>query len=140
MDRTAPEPPAESTDEPPQAAPVAADAGSGAAPVAVPHPLPPAAAPNAGSQTEPGRAPQTTPAYSVQVGAFLHLENAEQMVHDLSAKGYSAGIFAAADAKGRYWHTVRIGDFPSRKEAQQRAEEFSRRESAKCVIRPYGTL
>jgi cell division septation protein DedD len=78
--------------------------------------------------------------HSVQTGAFLHAENARQMAAQLTEKGYAAHIFTITDAKGRTWHTVRIGDHPSRPAAQAQADEFSRREQMKTVVRPFAAF
>jgi cell division protein FtsN len=78
--------------------------------------------------------------HSVQVGAFLNPENAEHTAAQLNAKGYSAKILQMTDAKGRAWHTVRIGDYPSRQAAQAHAEEFTRREHMPSVVRPFGVF
>jgi cell division septation protein DedD len=76
--------------------------------------------------------------HSVQVGAFLVAQNAREQAAALSARGYPAGILAVADAKGRTWHLVRIGDFPSAEAAQAKAAEFSRTERIPAAVRPYG--
>jgi general secretion pathway protein A len=79
--------------------------------------------------------------HSVQVGAYLQPENARKVATQLAAKGYSAArILTISDAKGRVWHTVRIGDHPSRQAAHSQAEEFSRREQMPAVVRPFGTF
>jgi cell division protein FtsN len=76
--------------------------------------------------------------HSVQIGAYLHPENAQQITAELNAKGYSPKIMKITDAKGRIWYTVRIGDHPNRQAAQAQADEFSRREQKQSVIRPFG--
>jgi general secretion pathway protein A len=98
------------------------------APPKVQKPAPPAAGPKSGMT------------HSVQVGAYLEAENARQMAARLTAKGYAARILTIADARGRVWHTVRIGDHPSRPAAQSQAEEFSRRERMPTVVRPFGAF
>ena len=62
----------------------------------------------------------------VQVSACLIPENAENDVARLKAKGYPAYLEVVEDpARGRTWHTVRLGDFPHRAEAERAALEFS---------------
>ena len=78
--------------------------------------------------------------HSVQVGAYVYLENAQQVAAQLNARGYSARILKIMDAKGRTWHTVRIGDHPSRQAAQAQADDFRRREQQPSVVRPFGTF
>lgn len=76
--------------------------------------------------------------HSVQVGAYLVPENARQQAGILSARGYPARVLPMTDAKGKTWHLVRIGDYPSAGAAQVQADEFSRRENAPSTVRPYG--
>ena len=130
--------PAETTDRPPLPAPaetVVASARSDAAAgpdAAVPPPAPVKKAVAAAK----GSAPQMT--HSVQTGAYLVPENARIQAQRLGAKGYPARIFEVKDSQGRIWHTVRIGDYPSREAARRQADEFTRREQAPSVIRPVG--
>jgi cell division septation protein DedD len=79
-------------------------------------------------------------AYSVQVGAYQVPENARAQAERLKARGYPARIFQIADSQGRSWHTVRIGDHPSRQAAQAQADEFNRREQVKTIVRPFGAF
>lgn len=76
--------------------------------------------------------------YSVQVGAYLHAENAQQAAAQLSAKGYPARVLKITDARGRVWHTVCLGDHPRRDAAQAQADDFSRREQRSSVVRTFG--
>jgi general secretion pathway protein A len=126
--------------------PAAPEPAAAALPAAEPAPLPASAA--AASQAGPSEEkisspPASVPArmtHSVQVGAFLYPENAQQAAGQLNAKGYSAKILPMTDSKGRTWHTVRIGDHPSRQAAQAQADDFSRRERIKSIVRPFGVL
>jgi general secretion pathway protein A len=78
---------------------------------------------------------QTPPlSYSVQVGAYLQAENAQQAAAQLSAKGYPARVQKITDARGRVWHTVCFGDHPCREAAQTQADDFSRREQRPSVV------
>jgi general secretion pathway protein A len=105
-----------------------------AAPTRLAPPPPPAV-------LQPARPPvPTRMTHSVQAGAFLYPENARQLVANLTAKGVRAYIFEIRDAQGRTWHTVRVGDFPSRQAAQSHAEEFARREQMKVLVRPFGSF
>jgi general secretion pathway protein A len=107
-----------------------------AAPDAAPHP----AAPVEEKPSAPADATPTRMTHSVQVGAFLYPENAEQTAARLNAKGYTAKIFEMTDARGRTWHIVRIGDHRSHQAAQAQADEFSRRERMPSVVRPFGVF
>lgn len=121
--------------------PVAAAAPAVAAPGPVPPPAITApAAPPIHKTPAPAREGHARMTHSVQVGAYLYPENAQQVVSQLTAKGYPARIFKITDAKGRTWHTVRIGDHPSRQAAQTQADEFSRREQMKTVVRPFAVF
>lgn len=103
---------------------------------------PPAAANPAAASPEPRMEPasavkKTAMTHSVQIGAYLQVENAQQATSRLKAKGYAARIVEIKDAGGRTWHTVRIGDHPSHQAAQAQADEFSRRERQQSVVRPF---
>lgn len=107
------------------------------------EPAPPAATTSAVELTEPR--PDRTHAvkkpamtHSVQVGAYLYPENAQQLTSQLHAKGYPARILKITDAGGRTWYMVRIGDHPSRQAAQAQADEYTRREQKQSVVRPFG--
>jgi cell division septation protein DedD len=76
--------------------------------------------------------------YSVQVGAYLHAENAQQAAAQLSAKGYPVRVLKITDARGRVWHTGCLGDHPRRDAAQAQADDFSRREQRSSVVRTFG--
>jgi cell division protein FtsN len=72
--------------------------------------------------------------YSVQVGAFLFPENADKTVLKLRKKGYSPDIVAFKDSRGRYWHTVRIGEYGSLEVAKKHAVGFSGREKMDAIV------
>lgn len=56
--------------------------------------------------------------YSIQVGAFSQLQNAQRLAETLETQGLSAYYFR--HVSGLY--KVRFGDYPSEKEARERAE------------------
>ena len=117
--------------QPPTAPPVPAPVEPAPAqPVAGNKPPDPAIASKAGSLNRPS--------HSVQVGAYLMPENATRQAERLVAMGYEARIFEVVDSSGRRWHTVRIGDYPSREAARSHADEFSRKERIQSIVRPYG--
>jgi cell division protein FtsN len=78
--------------------------------------------------------------HSVQAGAFLNIEYAEEVVAQLKSKGYPAQIIMVKDSIGRSWYTVRIGDYPSKEEAQAEADAFSTLEKMETAVRPFGKL
>jgi general secretion pathway protein A len=115
-------------------------------PAAAPGPAPLEPAPARPAAQEKPPAPGTAPAagssirplYSVQVGAYLVAENAAKQAELLAASGYAARVFEVVDSGGRRWHTVRIGDYPSREAARSCADEFTRKEQLQSIVRPYG--
>ena len=78
--------------------------------------------------------------HSVQVGAFRRMHLARQLVSTLQQKGYPASILPVYDSQNTPWFTVRIGDYPSREAAAQRADEFSARENMASAVRPFKKL
>jgi len=84
--------------------------------------------------------PVITMTHSVQVGAFRRMHLARKLAGALKQKGYPASILPVYDSQDRTWFTVRIGDFPSRKAAVQRADEFTSRENMETAVRPFEKL
>ena len=78
--------------------------------------------------------------HSVQVGAFLIKKNAERITGILRKKGYDARIVIFNDSKMRVWHTVRIGDYPSREIAKEYADAFTAKESQESAVVPVDKL
>lgn len=67
--------------------------------------------------------------YSVQVGAFENVKNAERLTSRLQGKGIDAFYFKKVDG----YFAVRFGDFPSRESART----VARRLTAENIIGPY---
>jgi cell division protein FtsN len=78
--------------------------------------------------------------HSVQVGAFLIKKNAEMITSKLGKKGYDARIVIFKDSKKRTWHTVRIGDYPSRAIAREYADAFTAKEKRESAVVPVDNL
>ncbi len=57
-------------------------------------------------------------AYTVQTGAFLIEENAQEMFDELKKKGFVPRIFKLTGKNDRHWHMVRIGRFKTMAEAE----------------------
>jgi type II secretory pathway predicted ATPase ExeA len=74
--------------------------------------------------------------YFVQVGAFLIKENANKAARMLKKKGYLATIVTFTDSRERIWHTVRIGQYASFKDAKKHAAEFSNQEKMDSIVLP----
>jgi type II secretory pathway predicted ATPase ExeA/cell division protein FtsN len=90
------------------------------------------------SDVEQGVAPKMT--HSVQVGAFLTLEYADNLIAKLAVKGYSPRIVEVLDVKNQKWYTVRIGDHPNLDLAQAQAKAFTQSENMQTAVRPYNAL
>ena len=112
-------------------------------PVETPAPAPaasneqlPAAKPAQSSPVESSPEKIEEPEYSMQVGAFLNVENAAALIEELNQKGYPAFEQEFMDSRGRTWHLVRIGEFTSRADANQAANEFKSKENLVVVVRP----
>ena len=78
--------------------------------------------------------------HSVQVGAFRNRKYAKELVGTLKGKGYPAGILPVTDSKDRTWHTVRIGDHPSRQAAIKHSKDFTSREKIPSAVRLFEKL
>ena len=74
--------------------------------------------------------------YSIQVGAFLVSKNAQEKMKTLIEKGYAAQIVNFEDTKGRYWHTVRIGNYPSRDLAKEDADFLTSEYDIEAYVLP----
>ena len=59
--------------------------------------------------------------YEVQVGAFLEIEQAQEMVEELQ-RTYAAAYIATRDGPFGSYHRVRIGPFEARREAYEVAQ------------------
>ncbi len=78
--------------------------------------------------------------YTVQVGAFLDRINADILADDLKKRGYSPYVLSMWDSMKRQWHTVRLGDYNSEKEANKIAVDFSQKEQMEAAVRGVGIL
>ena len=77
--------------------------------------------------------PQKMP-FTVQAGAFLQKQNAEEFMAELRGKGYNPYIFETSDSKKREWYSVRIADCADLEEASLIASEFRKKEKMPAVI------
>ena len=78
--------------------------------------------------------------HSVQIGAFLIRKNAEGITSILRKRGYDARIVTFNDSKKRTWHTVRIGDYPSREIAKEYSDAFIYKEKRESIVVPVDNL
>ncbi len=79
-------------------------------------------------------------AFSIQVGAYLDMHNAEKMVAFLKTKEYNPVIFTKTDARGNTWYNVRIGMYRNRREAMNAGTKFYAKEKITTIVRPAGDL
>jgi cell division septation protein DedD len=76
---------------------------------------------------------ETSGAFSVQVGAFSQKENSDAVVRDLESRGYQPYVVVMPGRRARL-HTVRIGRFAGRREAQQAAAELRQRANMSGIV------
>ncbi len=78
--------------------------------------------------------PKTSGAYSIQVGSFRALTEAQRMKAKLIMKGFGVDI-VTVNQQATYWYRVMIGPFASLSQAQQAQLAFSRQEHITGMIR-----
>jgi cell division septation protein DedD len=105
-------PPVEKTPPPAKTAPVPAPAA------------PPPAAPTVAASAEPA---QSGPGYAVQVAALNVKSEADAIAKRLSSKGYTAYVLAPATGTPSVYR-VRVGKFPTRREADSIAARLKKEE------------
>ena len=66
----------------------------------------------------------TTSGYTVQFGAYTERQNAVTMADKLTSIGYTPSI-EETFVRGKRYHRVRLGTFPSYKQAQKFAAQFN---------------
>lgn len=71
--------------------------------------------------------------YTYQVGAFLNPKNAERLIGKLSSKGYPAHLLVKNTGEKK-WNIVRVGPFPDRKTAVEKASTFAQEEKMDIVV------
>lgn len=72
--------------------------------------------------------------FSIQVGAFRSKANADEIVAQLTQKGYAPFIFQVTDAQQRSFYMVRFGHYGTRDEAAQALADFTRKQKRNAVI------
>ncbi len=78
--------------------------------------------------------------FSLQVGAYLTKEYADDQMAELRKRGYDSFIFETTDKKQRTWYTVRFGHFESREKAAQSLSKFKEKEKMTAIIALSGSL
>jgi len=123
-EESAPDRPAETPQEP--------AAGEAVAPQEI-RPGREAAAPRAGPAGEAERE-GAGPTYSVQIGAFADVRNAEALVTRMVERGYADVRIERETRRGTLFHCVRVGRFRTREEALSLASELERKESLATTV------
>jgi len=72
--------------------------------------------------------------YSIQVGAYVDMQNAKKMIKQLKEKDYDARLFVRSDTDGMVWYKVLIGKYTNRQEAQEFANAFSAKEEMASIV------
>ena len=88
-------------------------------------------APQAEAAEEQGGQTMT---FSVQAGAFLQKDNAIRMISLLKEKGFSTYISEKIDSGKRVWHTVQVGKYATRSEAETAAKIISNKAGIATTI------
>jgi cell division septation protein DedD len=106
-------------------------------PVPEPEPAPPVEeAPPVQVASLPSPEPMTDDeaAFTLQVGAFRKSENSDRVIRDLASRGYQPYVVAQRGSRSRVLHTVRVGRYTDRGEAQKAAAELRQREGIAAVV------
>ncbi|MBN2397191.1 MAG: SPOR domain-containing protein [Deltaproteobacteria bacterium] len=72
--------------------------------------------------------------FSVQAGAFLRKDNATRMISLLKRKGFSPYISEKVDSRKRVWHTVQVGKYTTRSEAEAAAKDISDKAGIATIV------
>lgn len=78
--------------------------------------------------------PADEAAFTLQVGAFRKAENSDKVIRDLASRGYQPYVVALKGSKSRVLHTVRVGRYADRGEAQKAAAALRQREGIAAVV------
>ena len=74
--------------------------------------------------------------FSIQLGAYRMIKNAQDQITSLNEKGYAPRIVVFEDNEGQIWHTVRIGDYASRALADEDADILVSEDNLDAVVLP----
>ncbi len=77
---------------------------------------------------------QTKTAFSVQIGFFGNLKNAESLAEKMKQKGYPVSLKKEENVGGKTSYRVVVGKFSSRKEAAEQAADILRKEGMKAIL------
>jgi len=73
-------------------------------------------------------------AFAVQLGSFVSKENAERLVHDMTAKGFNAFLAPPITTGGRELYRVRVGPTRDRASAEALAAQLRRVGQAGSIV------
>ena len=73
-------------------------------------------------------------AFAVQLGSFVSKENAERLVHDMTAKGFNAFLAPPITTGGRELYRVRVGPARDRASAEALAAQLRRVGQAGSIV------
>lgn len=71
--------------------------------------------------------------WAIQVNAFPHERDAQNLSQKLKKKGYDAYV-VSADVQGKTWYRVRVGHFATRQESRSMQEELKTKEKLSKAI------
>ncbi len=94
-------------------------------PAPPPVEAPPSAERSPPSAERPPVAPSGPRVFTVQVGSFQVLQNADFLINDLKKKGFDAYSKDWTDGGGRLWHVVRVGRLSNRAAANALVKHLS---------------
>ncbi len=72
--------------------------------------------------------------YSIQIGSFPELAEANKSVKTWKVKGYNAFMMIADIPDRGRWYRVRIGGFATKDEAKRYLDEFSSKEKSEAIV------
>lgn len=76
--------------------------------------------------------------FTIQLGAFLNSNNADDLIKSLKGKDYTLRVLELQDKKNRQWSLVRTGAFPTKNLAEETLEKIKKELKVDAVIRPMG--
>ena len=121
-------PPPPTTEEPPVGEQPAAQGASGSQPMRQARPA---------AEVEKGaiRIKSAENAkYSLQVGSYQQMTDANNAVEKLKSKGYAAFLMIADIPDRGRWYRVRVGGFASREEARKYQQQFQQQEAISAIV------
>jgi DedD protein len=122
---SAPAPPAAAPTPPPAAPPARATSTAASAPS--PVSLPP-------TQAKAGAAAPAGPPWTIQVAAFKHQKQADELRRQLASSGLEAYVANIAGQSGQAHFRVRIGTFKSREDAAAAADRLRAQRSLSAFV------